>query len=444
MQRDGTSAARSTCLAAGTAAPQAVVNAGSVVGHAPRISTRFPGGATFNIVGPRRLADRDDLESNNIENGTSAARESNNSEYSSASRRQGRSDGIYNSKFLIQNSDLIFFALHIDRGDFMKSRALFCSVVLVASAAVSAEIPDDLFNSLEYRLVGPFRGGRVTAVSGVPGDSMTYYMGSTGGGVWKTTDAGLTWFNVSDVMRELEPKAEPEIMGEVDPTMAGLGLLREPNGGLLDAVRWERRPGDAFGTASIGAIAVAPSDTNVVYVGTGSACPRGNVSPGDGVYKSTDAGGTWRHIGLPEAGQIGRIVVHPTDPDIVYAAVLGHIFGSNPERGVYRSTDGGLTWFKVLFVSDEAGAVDLAMNPANPRVLYAAMWQARRTPWNMISGGPGSGLYKSTDGGNTWVELERRAARGRQGTDRGRRVAGRTEPGVGAGGSRRGRPLPLR
>ncbi len=287
----------------------------------------------------------------------------------------------------------------------MKSRALFCSVVLVASAAVSAEIPDDLFNSLEYRLVGPFRGGRVTAVSGVPGDSMTYYMGSTGGGVWKTTDAGLTWFNVSDVMRELEPKVEPEIMGEVDPTMAGLGLLREPNGELLDAVRWERRPGDAFGTASIGAIAVAPSDTNVVYVGTGSACPRGNVSPGDGVYKSTDAGGTWRHIGLPEAGQIGRIVVHPTDPDIVYAAVLGHIFGSNPERGVYRSTDGGLTWFKVLFVSDEAGAVDLAMNPANPRVLYAAMWQARRTPWNMISGGPGSGLYKSTYGGNTWVEL---------------------------------------
>jgi photosystem II stability/assembly factor-like uncharacterized protein len=287
----------------------------------------------------------------------------------------------------------------------MKARALFSSFVLVASAATAADVPDNLFNSLEYRLVGPFRGGRVTAVCGVAGDSLTYYMGSTGGGVWKSTDAGLTWHNVSDAVRALEPKAKPEIMGEVDPTMAGLGLLREPSGGLPDDILWQRRPGDAFGTASIGAIAVAPSDANVVYVGTGSACPRGNVSPGDGVYKSTDAGETWRHVGLPEAGQIGRIVVHPKESEIVYAAVLGNIFGANPERGVYRSTNGGLTWSKVLFVSDEAGAVDLAMDPANPRILYAAMWQAQRTPWNMISGGPGSGLYKSNDGGNTWVEL---------------------------------------
>ncbi len=277
--------------------------------------------------------------------------------------------------------------------------------MLAAASTAYSQISDELFNSLEYRLVGPFRGGRVTAVSGVPGDPMTYYMGSTGGGVWKTTDGGLTWFNVSDVVRQLEPKPAPEIMGEVEPTMAELGLLREPLGGLPDNLQWERRPGDAFGTGSIGAIAVAPSDPNVVYVGTGSACPRGNVSPGDGIYKSTDAGDTWRHVGLPEAGQIGRIVIHPKDPDLVYAAVLGNIFGADPQRGVYRSTNGGLSWSKVLYVSEDAGAVDLAMDPANPRNIYAAIWQARRTPWTMISGGPGSGLYKTTDGGNTWVEL---------------------------------------
>jgi len=235
---------------------------------------------------------------------------------------------------------------------------------------------------------------------------MTYYMGGTGGGVWKTTDAGKTWRNVSDAVREIEPPPQPEIMGEVDPALAEVGLLREPIGGLpTTGVKWERRPGDPFGSASIGAIAVAPSDPNVVYVGTGSACPRGNVSPGDGIYKSTDAGDTWRHIGLPEAGQIGRIIVHPSDPDVVYAAVLGHIFGANPERGVYRSTNGGLTWAKVLYISDEAGAVDLAINPSNPRILYAAIWQAKRTPWTMVSGGPGSGVYKTADGGNTWVEL---------------------------------------
>ena len=280
-------------------------------------------------------------------------------------------------------------------------------VVLLAAAAtgLAAETNDDL-NSMSYRLVGPFRGGRVTTVAGVPGDSMTYYMGSTGGGVWKTTDAGKTWFNVSDVTRRLEPRTEAEIMGEVDANLAEFGLVREPMGGLPDAAStWTRRQGDAFGSSSIGAIAVAPSDPNVLYVGTGSACPRGNISPGDGIYKSTDAGDTWRHIGLPEAGQIGRIVVHPTDPDVVYAAVLGHIFGPNVERGVYRSTNGGLSWSKVLFISEDAGAVDLAMDASNPRVLYAATWQARRTPSTMISGGPGSGLFKTVDGGNTWVEL---------------------------------------
>ncbi len=290
----------------------------------------------------------------------------------------------------------------------MARRFLLGLVTFAAVSVAAAELNPDLFNSMSFRLVGPFRGGRVTAVAGVPGDPMTYYMGSTGGGVWKTTDGGATWRNVSDTLRELEPKPEPAVMGDVDQKLVENGLLRLPVGGLepnAGAARRERRGGDAFGVASIGAIAVAPSDPNVVYVGTGSACLRGNISPGDGVYRSTDAGDTWRYLGLPQAGQIGHIVVHPTDPDIVYVAVLGHAFGPNPERGVYRSTNGGLTWSKVLFVSAEAGAVDLTMDPTNPRVLYAATWQAKRTPWTMISGGPGSGLYKTVDGGNTWVKL---------------------------------------
>jgi photosystem II stability/assembly factor-like uncharacterized protein len=257
---------------------------------------------------------------------------------------------------------------------------------------------------MSFRLVGPFRGGRVTAVTGVVGDPRTYYMGSTGGGVWKTTNAGVSWHNVSDVVRKTDPVVEPEIMGQVDPELAEAGVVRLPVGGLPGA-RAERRSGDAFGAASIGSVAVAASDPNVVWVGTGSACPRGNVSPGDGIYKSSDAGDSWRHMGLSDAGQIARVVIHPSDPDIVYAAVLGNIFGPGPDRGVYRTTDGGLSWSKILFVSDDAGAVDLVMDPTNPKVLYAATWQARRSPWNMVSGGPGSGLFKTADGGNTWLKL---------------------------------------
>ena len=217
-----------------------------------------------------------------------------------------------------------------------------------------------LYSALKYRLVGPFRGGRVTTVAGIPSEPFTFYLGSTGGGVWKTTSAGEAWENVSDGF---------------------------------------------FGVGSIGAVAVAPSDSNVVYAGTGSACPRGNISNGDGVYRSTDAGKTWQRSGLEESGQIGKIVVHPQDPDLVYVAALGHIFGPNTERGVYRSHDGGRTWDKVLYVSDQAGAVDLTINPANPRELFAAIWRAERKPWTMIDGSEESGLYRTTDGGESWELL---------------------------------------
>jgi photosystem II stability/assembly factor-like uncharacterized protein len=240
--------------------------------------------------------------------------------------------------------------------------ALF--VLATAGWALTQPAPSiepSYLNSLKYRNIGPFRGGRATAVAGVPQQMHTFYMGSTGGGVWRTDDAGETWRNLTD------------------------GQLK---------------------SGSIGAIAVAPSDPNVIYVGTGSACPRGNVSAGDGVYKSTDAGKTWTHVGLPEAGQIGKIRVHPDNPDLVYAAVLGHIFGPNPDRGVYRSKDGGKTWERVLFVSDKTGAVDLSMDVKNPRILYAGMWRAERKPFTMISGDPDEGgLYKSSDGGDTWAEL---------------------------------------
>jgi photosystem II stability/assembly factor-like uncharacterized protein len=222
-------------------------------------------------------------------------------------------------------------------------------------------VDPSLYQALQYRLVGPFRGGRVTAVTGVASQPRTFYMGSTGGGVWKTTDSGETWTNVSD--------------------------------------------DQGFGSASVGAVAVAPSDPNVVYAGMGSACIRGNVSAGDGVYRSTDAGKTWTHAGLEEAGQIGDVQVHPDDPDRVFVAALGHAFGPNEQRGVFRSTDGGDTWEKVLYVSEKAGAVDLALDPTNPRILFAGIWQAERKPWTLISGGEGSGLYRSTDGGDTWTEV---------------------------------------
>ena len=244
------------------------------------------------------------------------------------------------------------------------------NVVTAASRQPQPAYDASLFQTLRYRHVGPYRGGRSTAVAGVVGDILTYYMGSTGGGVWKTTDAGTSWHNVSD--------------------------------GFFEA-------------GSIGAISVAESDPNVVYVGTGSACPRGNVSPGIGMYRSTDAGATWKHIGLRDAGQIGKLAVHPRDPDLVYVAALGHIFGPNKERGVFRSRDAGESWEKVLYLSPETGAVDIKMDANNPRVLYAAFWRAERKPWTLISGGREGGIYKSSDGGDSWEELSHGLPRGMTG-----------------------------
>jgi len=239
--------------------------------------------------------------------------------------------------------------------------ALLALIVPVSlSAQAAAKYDTSLFRALAWRPVGPFRGGRVTAVAGVVDQPLVYYMGATGGGVWKTTDGGLTWQATSD---------------------------------------------KDFTAGSIGAIAVAPSDPNVVYVGTGESPIRGNLSPGDGMYRSTDAGKTWIKIGLADAGQIAHIAVHPRNADIVYVAVLGHAFGPNATRGVFRSKDGGKTWEKILFKNDSTGAIDLALDPTNPRILYAGFWQAVRRPWELVSGGPGSGIWKSTDGGDTWKDI---------------------------------------
>lgn len=235
------------------------------------------------------------------------------------------------------------------------------AAVADGASAQAVAFDSTLFAGLEYRPIGPYRGGRSTAVTGVPGDPLTYFFGSTGGGVWKTTDAGDSWTNVSD---------------------------------------------GYFGSASVGAIDVAESDPNVIYVGTGSACIRGNTSMGDGLYKSDDGGDTWSHVGLPEAGQVGRIAAHPRNADVAFAAVLGHPFGPNPQRGVFRTTDGGDTWENVLFVSDSTGAVDVAINPKNPRIVYAGMWRAERKPWTLISGAEEGGIYRSRDGGDSWERLE--------------------------------------
>jgi photosystem II stability/assembly factor-like uncharacterized protein len=237
--------------------------------------------------------------------------------------------------------------------------ALVAATLLFAGAAAARTLPEKLWSGMEWRLIGPFRGGRVLAVTGVPGNPNIYYFGAVAGGVWKSADGGLTWAPVFD---------------------------HEP-------------------VSSIGSIAVAPSDPNIIYVGTGEACIRGNISFGDGVYKSVDGGASWRHVGLDDTRHIGKVIVDPHNPNIVLVAALGHAYGTNSQRGVFRSTDGGKTWQKVLYKNDQTGAIDIAADPANPRILYAALWQVLRTPWSLVSGGPGSGIYKSTDNGATWTEL---------------------------------------
>jgi photosystem II stability/assembly factor-like uncharacterized protein len=221
-------------------------------------------------------------------------------------------------------------------------------------------LDENSLKAMKWRQIGPFRGGRALAVTGVAGDPDTYYFGAVAGGVWKTTNGGLTWVPLSD----------------------------------------------KTGIMSVGAIAVAPSDPNVIYVGTGESCWRGDISYGDGMYKSVDAGKTWTHIGLEDSRHIARVIVHPANPDVVFVAAMGHAFAPNEMRGVFRSGDGGKTWNKVLFKDNKSGAIDLTFDPSNPHVLYAALYEASRTPWTAISGGPGSGLYKSSDDGVTWKRLD--------------------------------------
>ena len=244
--------------------------------------------------------------------------------------------------------------------------------IAIAAAAAGLALPapahaqngsegfaDELFGSLRYRPVGPARGGRVTAVAGHRGQPSTFYMGATGGGVWKTTDYGHVWRNVSD---------------------------------------------GYFATGSIGAVRVAESDPNIVYVATGSDGMRSNVIIGTGVYKSTDAGATWRHMGLERTGTTGAVLIHPENPDLVYVAAIGNPFAPNPERGVYRSRDGGANWENVLFVSDSTGAVDLEFAPDDPGTIYASMWRGERKPWTIISGALEGGVYRSTDDGDSWEQ----------------------------------------
>jgi photosystem II stability/assembly factor-like uncharacterized protein len=223
----------------------------------------------------------------------------------------------------------------------------------------AAAIDPSLFAALRWRGIGPYRGGRALAAAGVPGDPTTFFFGSVAGGVWKTTDGGASWLPLTD-----------------------------------------NTP-----ISSVGAIAIAASDRNIIYVGTGEAAPRGDMTYGDGVYKSVDGGKTWSSLGLKDTRQIGALIVDPHNPDIVLVAALGHAFGANPERGVFRTTDGGKSWTKVLYKDEQTGAIDVCFDPHDAKIVYAALWQARRQPWNFSSGGPSSGLYRSSDGGVSWTRL---------------------------------------
>src|SRR5262245_43528551 len=231
-----------------------------------------------------------------------------------------------------------------------------------AAAKPAVAVDPALLAGLSWRSIGPARGGRSQAVAGSSSRPLEYYFGATGGGLWKTTDGGVTWRAVSDKF---------------------------------------------FKSSSVGAVAVSESNPDVVYVGMGETELRGNIIQGDGVYKSTDGGKTFTHVGLEKTLAIARIRVHPNNPDIVFVAALGDPYGANPERGVFKSTDGGQTWTKSLFRDEKTGAVDLSMDAAHPDVLYAGLWEVFRTPHSLSSGGGGSGIFKTTDGGATWKELSR-------------------------------------
>src|SRR6516165_3070445 len=240
---------------------------------------------------------------------------------------------------------------------------LFCVCLagIIVRSAGAQSIDFDHWTGMKWRLVGPFRGGRAVTATGVPGTPDRFYFGAVGGGVWRSDNAGRTWEPIFD--------AEP--------------------------------------IASIGAIAVAPSDPNVIYVGSGEADMRSDISYGNGVYKSADGGATWTHVGLADTRQIGRILVDPHDPKLVFVAALGHAYGPNRERGVFRSKDGGVSWTAVLFKDENTGAIDLAFDPSDSKRILAALWQTRRPPWNVYppSNGPGSGLYRSVDGGDSWTPV---------------------------------------
>ena len=238
---------------------------------------------------------------------------------------------------------------------------LSCSALQAQAGSSAGAVPDNFYSAMQWRCIGPHRGGRVLAVSGVSGEPDTFYYGAVGGGVWKTNDAGRTWTPIFD--------GQP--------------------------------------IASIGALAVSTSNPNVIYVGTGEADMRSDISYGAGMYKSVDAGKSWSYIGLGDTRQIGRVLVDPKNPDIVLVAALGHGFGPNAERGVYRTTDGGKTWTRVLFKDENTGAIDLAYDPDNSRTVYASLWNVRRPAYSTYAPitGPGGGLYKSTDGGATWKEI---------------------------------------
>ncbi|MDO6852150.1 glycosyl hydrolase [Cellulophaga lytica] len=252
----------------------------------------------------------------------------------------------------LKNSTFLLLLLCISQISFAQKRK---------QKSTTDQYPEALYSSMQYRLIGPFRGGRSAAVTGVPNKPNLFYFGATGGGVWKTEDGGRSWGNISD----------------------------------------------GFFGGSIGAIEVAQSDPNIIYVGGGEKTLRGNVSSGYGIWKTEDAGKTWTSAGLSKSRHIPRIKIHPKNPNIIYAAVLGNIYKPTEERGVYKSTDGGKTWRKTLFVNSSAGAVDLTLDPNNPRVLYASTWRAKRTPYSLSSGGDGSALWKSTDSGETWTEISK-------------------------------------